>query len=86
MLDKIIDTVRRNSILVTHGSFKVNRDCDTIPQLSKYLTKYFLHFSDDKFKIIPDILNYPEEVSVTFTHEKIFLPQPNIKSLYIYNI
>ena len=66
--------------MVTHGSFRVNRDCDTIPQLSNYLTTYFLHFSCDKFKIIHDILmeqiqsSYPEEVSVTFTCEIIFSP------------
>ena len=29
--------------------------------------------------------SYPEEVSVTFTCEKIFPPQPNIKSLKIHN-
>ena len=40
-----VDTVRRNSILVTHGSLSVNRDCDTIPKLSNYSAKYFLHFS-----------------------------------------
>ena len=83
-----IDTVRRNSVLVNHGSFRVNRDCDTIPQLSNYLTRYFLHFSDDKFKTIHDILiehiqfSYPEDISITFTCKTIFLPQPNIKSLH----
>ena len=69
--------------MVSHGSLSVNRDCDTIPQLSNYSTKYFLHFSDDKFKTIPEILkmdiqfSHPEEVSVTFTCKRIFLPQPN---------
>ena len=80
--------------MVSHGSLSVNRDCDTIPQLSNYSTKYFLHFSDDKFKTIPDILkidiqfSYPEEVSVTFTCKRIFLPvpQPNTKSLLLYAI
>ena len=66
----------RNSVLVTHGSFRDNCNCDTIPHLSNYSTKYFLHSSDDKFKTIHDILmehiqyHYPEDISVTFTCRK----------------
>ena len=86
-----VDTVRRNSVLVTHGSLSVNRDCDTIPQLSNYSIKYFLHFSDDKFKTIHDILKEhtqfsQKKYSVNFTCKKIFLPQPNTKSLLLCNI
>ena len=85
-----VDTVRRNSVLVSHGSLSVNRDCDTIPQLSNYSTKYFLHFSDDKCKTIHDILKehtqFSQKYSVTFTCKKIFLPQPNTKSLFLCNI
>ena len=74
-----VDTVRRNSVLVTLGSLKVNRDCDTIPQLSNYSTKYFLHFSDDKCKTIYDILKEhtqfsQKKYSVTFTSKN--LPTP----------
>ena len=76
--------------MVTHGSLSVNRDCDTIPQLSNYSTKYFLHFSDDKCKTIHDTLKEhtqfsQKKYSVTFTC-KIFLPQPNTKSLLLCNI
>ena len=87
----ILDTVRRNSVLVSHGSLSVNRDCDTIPQLSNYSTKYFLHFWDDKCKTIHDTLKEhtqfsQKKYSVTFTCKKIFLPQPNTKSLLLCNI
>ena len=80
-----VDIVRRNSVLVTLGSLKVNRDCDTIPQLSNYSTKYFLHFSDEKCKTIHDILKEhtqfsQKKYSVTFTSEKTSYPmQPNKK-------
>ena len=85
-----VDTVRRNSVLVSHGSLSVNRDCDTIPQLSNYSTKYFLHFWDDKCKTIHDTLKehtqFSHKYSVTFTCKKIFLPQTNTKSLLLCNI
>ena len=65
--------------MVTLGSLKVNSDCDTIPQLSNYSTKYFLHFSDDKCKTIHDILKKhtqfsQKKYSVTFTSKN--LPTP----------
>ena len=53
----------------------------TIKQHTLYI------FQMTNFKKIHDILmehisfTYPEEVSGTFTCKKIFLPQPNIKSL-----
>ena len=76
--------------MVTHGSLSVNRDCDTIPQLSNYSTKYFLHFSDEKCETIHDTLKEhtqfsQKKYSVTFTC-KIFLPQPNTKSLLLCDI
>ena len=86
-----VDTVRRNSILVTHGSLSVNRDCDTIPKLSNYSAKYFLHFSVDKCETIHNTLKEhtqfsQKKYSVTFTCKKIFQPQPNTKSLLLSNI
>ena len=77
--------------MVTHGSLSVNRDCDTIPQLSNYSTKYFLHFSVDKCETIHNTLKEhtqfsQKKYSVTFTCKKIFLPQPNTKSLLLCNI
>ena len=76
--------------MVTHGSLSVNRDCDTIPQLSNYSAKYFLHFSVDKCETIHNTLKEhtqfsQKKYSVTFTC-KIFLPQPNTKSLLLCNI
>ena len=77
--------------MVTHGSLSVNRDCDTIPQLSNYSTKYFLHFSDDKCKTIHDILKEhtqfsQKKYSVTFTSEKTSYPSQTKKSLLLCNI
>ena len=57
--------------LVLHVGFHC-----TISQLSNHLTRYFLHFSDDKFKKIHDILmvhtqfSYPLDISVTFNCKK----------------
>ena len=83
--------------MVTHGSLRVKLGTVIliililIPQLSNYSTKYFLHFSDDKCKTIHDTLKEhtqfsQKKYSVTFTCKKIFLPQPNTKSLLLCNI
>ena len=73
-----VDTVRRNSILVTHGNLSVNRDCDTIPWLSNYSKKYFLHFSDDKCNTIHDTLKVS---TLDLARRSIQSPSP-VKSSY----
>ena len=86
-----VDTVRRNSVLVSHGSLSVNRDCDTIPQLSNYSTKYFLHFEMTNVRqfMTPwrSTLNFARRsIQSPSPARKIFLPQPNTKSLLLCNI
>ena len=78
--------------MVSHRSLSVNMDCDTIPQLSNYSTKYFLHFSDEKCETIHDTLKEhtqfsQKKYSVTFTSEKTSYPSQTQNHYYyaIYN-
>ena len=64
--------------MVTHGNLSVNRDCDTIPRLSNYSTKYFLHFSDDKCNTIHDTLKVS---TLNLARRSIQSPSP-VKSSY----